>query len=44
LGLTYQKLNESTRARAELQKAINIDPKSSIADQARQAVSQGSGS
>jgi tetratricopeptide (TPR) repeat protein len=44
LGLTYQKLNESTRARAELQRAIAISPKSPVADQARQAISQGFGS
>jgi Tfp pilus assembly protein PilF len=37
LGLTYQKLKEPTRARAELQKAISIAPKSPIADLARQA-------
>ena len=44
LGLTYQKLNESTRARAELQRAITINPKSPIADQARQAINQDQGS
>ncbi len=44
LGLTYQKLKEPTRARAELQKAISIAPKSPIADLARQAESQASGS
>jgi tetratricopeptide (TPR) repeat protein len=44
LGLTYQKLKETTRARAELQKAISINPKSPVADQAREAQSQGSGS
>jgi tetratricopeptide (TPR) repeat protein len=44
LGLTYQKLNESVRARAELQRAITINPKSSVADQARHAISQGLGS
>jgi len=44
LGLTYQKLNQSTRARAELQKAITIAPKSSVADQARHAMTQGVGS
>jgi tetratricopeptide (TPR) repeat protein len=44
LGLTYQKLNESVRARAELQRAITINPKSSVADQARHAINQGLGS
>jgi len=44
LGLAYQKLNESVRARAELQRAIIIDPKSPVADQARQAINQGLGS
>ena len=44
LGLTYQKLKEPARARAELQKAISIAPKSPIADLARLAESQASGS
>ena len=44
LGLTYQKLNESVRARAELQKAFRIDPKSPVADRARRAESQAAGS
>jgi Flp pilus assembly protein TadD len=44
LGLTYLKLKESTRARVELQKAISIAPKSPIADLARHAESQVSGS
>jgi tetratricopeptide (TPR) repeat protein len=44
LGLTYQKLNESTRARSELQKAIDINPKSPLADRARQAEIQAAGS
>jgi len=43
LGLTYQKLNDSTRARTELEKAIGIDPKSPIADEARRALSQMTG-
>lgn len=38
LGLTYQKLKDRTRAKAELEKALSIDPKSSIAEQARQAL------
>jgi Flp pilus assembly protein TadD len=44
LGLTYQKLNDATRARAELEKAISLDPKSPVAEQARQALGQPSGS
>ena len=40
LGLTYQKLNDGNRARAELEKAISLDPKSPVADQARQALAQ----
>jgi tetratricopeptide (TPR) repeat protein len=40
LGLTYQKLNESNRSHAELEKAIAINPKSRVADQARQAMTQ----
>jgi tetratricopeptide (TPR) repeat protein len=44
LGLTYQKLNEPVRARVELQRAISIDPKSPVADQARRAEGQASGS
>jgi cellulose synthase operon protein C len=42
LGLTYQKLNESSRAKAELEKAIAINPTSRVGEQARQAISQGS--
>jgi len=33
LALTYQNLNDSARARAELEKAISIDPKSPIAEE-----------
>lgn len=40
LGLIYQNLNDSTRARAELEKAIRIDPKSPIAESARRALSR----
>jgi Flp pilus assembly protein TadD len=40
LGLTYQALNDSNRAKIELQKAINLDPNSDIATRARQAISQ----
>jgi tetratricopeptide (TPR) repeat protein len=38
LGLIYQKLNNSNRAPTELEKAISIDPNSSIASKARQAL------
>ncbi len=40
LGLTYQKLQDRTRAKTELEKVVSLDPKSSVADQARQAMSQ----
>jgi tetratricopeptide (TPR) repeat protein len=40
LGLTYQKLNDSARARTEFEKTINLDPKSTIANEARRALSQ----
>jgi Tfp pilus assembly protein PilF len=44
LGLVYKKLNDAARARVHLEKAIRIDPESPIAEQARQALSQVSGS
>jgi Flp pilus assembly protein TadD len=44
LGLIYEKLNDAARARAQFEKAIRIDPKSPIAERARQALSQVSGS
>jgi Flp pilus assembly protein TadD len=40
LGLAYQKLNDSARARAELQKAISVNPKSPVAEEARRAEMQ----
>jgi tetratricopeptide (TPR) repeat protein len=40
LGLTYQKLDEFAHARTQFEKAIGIDPKSPIADEARRALSQ----
>ncbi len=43
LGLTYQNLNDSARARAELEKAISIDPKSPTAEEARRALSRMTG-
>jgi Tfp pilus assembly protein PilF len=42
-GLTYQKLNDSSRARAEPEKAIRLDPSSPIAEEARRALSQTTG-
>jgi tetratricopeptide (TPR) repeat protein len=43
LGLTYQKLHESARARTEFEKAISLDPKSPLAGEARRALSQATG-
>jgi cellulose synthase operon protein C len=39
LGMTYEKLKDPGRAKAELEKAISLDPKSPVAEQARQAIS-----
>lgn len=38
LGLTYRKLNDKVRGKAELQRVLSIDPKSAAAEQARQAL------
>lgn len=43
LGITYQKLNDNARARAQFEKIIGMNPKSAIADQARSALRQISG-
>jgi Flp pilus assembly protein TadD len=43
LGLAYQKLNDAGRAKVELQKAINVNPKSAVAEEARRAESQAGG-
>jgi Tfp pilus assembly protein PilF len=43
LGLTYQKLNDLARARTEFEKAISLDPKSPLANEARRALSQTTG-
>jgi len=43
LGLTYQKLNDLARARTEFEKAISLDPNSPLANEARRALSQTSG-
>ena len=40
LGVTYEKLKDSARAKSELEKAISLDPKSAVADQARHAISE----
>jgi cellulose synthase operon protein C len=40
LGLTYQKMNDPSRAKAELHKVIELNPKSAIADEARRTLSQ----
>jgi len=40
LGVTYEKLKDSSRAKSELEKAISLDPKSAVAEQARQAISE----
>jgi len=44
LGLTYQKLNDPTRAKAEFEKVIALNPTSPLADQARHSLSELSGS
>ncbi len=43
LGAIYQKLNDS-RARAQLEKAVSLNPGSPVADQSRRALGQSSGS
>jgi tetratricopeptide (TPR) repeat protein len=43
LGLTYQKLDDSARARTEFEKAISLDPKSTLANEARRALNQTTG-
>jgi Flp pilus assembly protein TadD len=44
LGLVYAKLKDSARARSQFERAIRIDPKSPIAERARNALSQVAGS
>jgi cellulose synthase operon protein C len=44
LGITYQKLNDNVRARAQLEKAISLNPASPVADESRKALGQLSGS
>jgi tetratricopeptide (TPR) repeat protein len=43
LGVTYQKLNDNDRARAQFEKAISLKPGSPIADESRRALEQTSG-
>jgi len=43
LALTYQKMNNSVRAKAEFQKVISLDPGSPLADEARRAMNGDSG-
>jgi len=43
LGVTYQKLNDNVRARAQFEKAISLNPGSPIADESRRALEQTSG-
>ena len=40
LGLTYQKLQDRARAKIEMEKAISLDPKSPVADQARKVLGE----
>ena len=40
LGMAYQKLNNSSKAKEHLEKALQINPKFSKADQARDALGQ----
>jgi tetratricopeptide (TPR) repeat protein len=44
LGVTYQKLNDNARARAQFEKVISLKPSSPIADESRRALEQTSGS
>jgi Flp pilus assembly protein TadD len=43
LGVTYQKLNDNARARAQFEKVISLKPGSAIADESRRALEQTSG-
>ena len=43
LGMTYQKLNDPARAKSELEKAIALNPSSTLADQARKGLATVSG-
>jgi Flp pilus assembly protein TadD len=43
LGMIYQKLNDATRAKSELEKAIALNPSSPVAEQARKGLSALSG-
>jgi tetratricopeptide (TPR) repeat protein len=43
LGITYQKLNDKDRARLQLQKAIDLNPNSPLAEESRRVLGQISG-
>ena len=43
LGMTYQRLNETKRARSEFEKSIHLDPNASSAEKASRALSELSG-
>ena len=43
LGVTYQKLNDNARARAQFEKVISLKPGSPMADESRRALEQTSG-
>jgi tetratricopeptide (TPR) repeat protein len=43
LGVTYQKLNDHARARAQFEKVISLNPGSPIAEESRRALEQTSG-
>jgi tetratricopeptide (TPR) repeat protein len=40
LGITYQKLKDNSKAKAQLEKAIGLSPSSPVADQSRRALSE----
>jgi tetratricopeptide (TPR) repeat protein len=44
LGLTYKKLNDPTRAKAEFEKIVSLDPSTPVASLAKQALSELKGS
>ncbi len=43
LGLTYKKLNDTTRAKVELERTIALGPNSAVATRARQALTEPAG-
>jgi Flp pilus assembly protein TadD len=44
LGMTYQKLNDTKRARSEFEKSIRLDPNAPSAEKASRALGEPSGS